>query len=200
MRNLVIAIAIAVLLAAPAMAGDSTKVELKKVTTAEKIEKPDSLKVKLESVKKADTAKVNEAPKLKLEPQKLGEKVKIKEPEWVTNESGLKWRDWVVGEGDEAKKGNKVSVHYTGWLWEDGKKGTKFDSSHDRAQAFEFPLGYGRVIKGWDEGVAGMKIGGTRELLIPANLGYGDRGAGKVIPPGATLLFKVELLGVGKGN
>lgn len=87
-------------------------------------------------------------------------------------------------------------MHYTGWLWENGQKGKKFDSSVDRGQPFAFPLGMGRVIKGWDEGVASMRIGGSRTLLIPPDLGYGARGAGGVIPGGATLLFEVELLGV----
>ncbi|MGB0911287.1 MAG: FKBP-type peptidyl-prolyl cis-trans isomerase [Nitrospirales bacterium] len=110
----------------------------------------------------------------------------------VTTPSGLKYVDVVVGEGREAAKGDLVVVHYTGTLT-DGKK---FDSSKDRNDPFSFPLGAGRVIKGWDEGVAGMKIGGTRKLTIPPNLGYGSRGAGGVIPPNATLLFDVELLEV----
>jgi FKBP-type peptidyl-prolyl cis-trans isomerase len=114
----------------------------------------------------------------------------------VTTASGLKYEDVKVGTGAEAKAGQNVNVHYTGWLWVDGKRGNKFDSSKDRGQPFSFPLGGGRVIKGWDEGVAGMKIGGTRILTIPPAIGYGDRGAGNVIPPGATLQFEVELLGV----
>jgi FKBP-type peptidyl-prolyl cis-trans isomerase len=107
--------------------------------------------------------------------------------------------DTVVGNGAEATAGSDVSVHYTGWLHDPSapdQKGKKFDSSVDRGQAFEFPLGGGRVIKGWDEGVAGMKIGGKRTLIIPAEMGYGARGAGGVIPPNATLVFDVELLGV----
>ncbi len=198
MKTLAFILAVTVLLAVVAVAGDSTKVELNKEGAAQMIEKADSLNPNLDAVK--DTIKANMPPKLKIEPQKVVVRNKVKEPEWVTNKSGLKWRDWKVGDGAEARKGNNVDVHYTGWLWIDGKKGNKFDSSRDRAGSFSFPLGYGRVIKGWDEGVAGMKVGGKRELLIPADLGYGKRGAGKVIPPGATLLFEVELLGVGKGK
>ena len=104
--------------------------------------------------------------------------------------------DVTVGTGAEAKAGSHVMVHYTGWLFNDGVKGAKFDSSKDRGQPFSFPLGAGQVIKGWDEGFAGMKIGGTRILTIPPEMGYGARGAGGVIPPNATLLFEVELLGV----
>jgi FKBP-type peptidyl-prolyl cis-trans isomerase len=114
----------------------------------------------------------------------------------ITTASGLKMEDSKVGTGAEAKAGQLASVHYTGWLWVDGKRGSKFDSSKDRGQPFDFPLGGGRVIKGWDEGVQGMKIGGTRILTIPPQLGYGERGAGNVIPPNATLQFEVELLGL----
>lgn len=106
-------------------------------------------------------------------------------------DSGLKFEDTTVGSGAVASQGQTVSVHYTGWL----ENGTKFDSSKDRNEPFEFKLGAGQVIRGWDEGVAGMKIGGVRRLTIPPQLGYGDRGAGGVIPPKATLIFEVELLG-----
>ena len=111
--------------------------------------------------------------------------------------SGLQFEDTVVGTGASPTAGQTCVMHYTGWLWVNGAKGSKFDSSVDRGQPFTFPIGQGRVIKGWDEGVATMKIGGKRTLLIPPHLGYGDRGAGGgKIPPGATLLFEVELLGV----
>ena len=114
----------------------------------------------------------------------------------VTTTSGLQYEDVTVGSGAEAKAGNFVSVHYTGWLYEGGVRGAKFDSSKDRGQPFEFPLAAGHVIRGWDEGVQGMKVGGTRILVIPPQLGYGARGAGGVIPSNATLMFEVELLGV----
>jgi FKBP-type peptidyl-prolyl cis-trans isomerase FkpA len=114
---------------------------------------------------------------------------------FTTLASGLQFEDTVVGTGAEAKPGRNVTVHYTGWLFENGEQGAKFDSSKDRSDPFIFPLGAGMVIKGWDEGVQGMKEGGQRTLIIPANLGYGARGAGGVIPPNATLKFEVELLG-----
>jgi FKBP-type peptidyl-prolyl cis-trans isomerase FkpA len=111
----------------------------------------------------------------------------------TTTASGLVIEEVLVGEGAEARAGQMVSVHYTGWLTD----GSKFDSSKDRNEPFEFPLGARHVIAGWDEGVQGMKIGGTRKLTIPPALGYGARGAGGVIPPNATLVFEVELLGLG---
>jgi len=110
----------------------------------------------------------------------------------VTTSSGLKYVDQVLGTGDVAVAGKTTTVHYTGWL----ENGKKFDSSVDRGQPFSFPLGGGRVIRGWDEGVEGMKVGGKRKLTIPSDLGYGSRGAGGVIPPNAILIFDVELLGV----
>ena len=115
----------------------------------------------------------------------------------ITTESGLQYEDLVTGEGAEAKAGQHVTVHYTGWLRnDDGSLGAKFDSSKDRNDPFEFALGAGHVIRGWDEGVQGMKVGGQRRLTIPASLGYGARGAGGVIPPNATLIFDVDLLAV----
>jgi FKBP-type peptidyl-prolyl cis-trans isomerase len=119
----------------------------------------------------------------------LPEGKKDKEKKEVTTKSGLKYTDLKEGTGAKAKKGDKVVVHYTGWL----TSGKKFDSSVGRTP-FEFTLGAGKVIKGWDEGVAGMKVGGKRKLVIPPDLGYGKRGAGGVIPPNATLVFEVELL------
>ena len=134
------------------------------------------------------------APEEAAEPEEVpeAEEPATEEGNVVTTDSGLQYEDLVVGDGPEAKPGDTVSVHYTGWLTD----GTKFDSSLDRNQEFEFPLGAGRVIKGWDEGVAGMKVGGKRKLTIPPELGYGDRGAGALIPPGATLIFEVELFGI----
>jgi peptidylprolyl isomerase len=114
----------------------------------------------------------------------------------MTTPSGLKIIDTQVGTGPSPKPGQTCVMHYTGWLYENGKKGAKFDSSLDRGQPFEFPIGQHRVIAGWDEGVATMKVGGKRTLIIPPELGYGARGAGGVIPPNATLMFDVELLGV----
>jgi FKBP-type peptidyl-prolyl cis-trans isomerase FkpA len=112
----------------------------------------------------------------------------------TTTPSGLVIEELNVGSGAEAASGSKVRVHYTGWLFYGGEKGKKFDSSRDRNESFEFPLGKGHVIKGWDEGVQGMKVGGNRRLTIPPELGYGARGAGGVIPANATLIFEVELL------
>ena len=114
----------------------------------------------------------------------------------VTTSSGLQIIDTKVGTGASPRPNQTAVVHYTGWLYTNGAKGQKFDSSVDRGEPFEFPVGQGRVIKGWDEGVATMKIGGKRTLIVPPGLGYGARGAGGAIPPNATLMFDVELLGV----
>jgi len=117
----------------------------------------------------------------------------------TTTPSGLQYEDTVPGNGAEATAGNQVRVHYTGWLYDPTAKnsrGKKFDSSKDRGDPFSFGLGGGQVIRGWDEGVQGMRVGGTRVLTIPADLGYGSRGAGGVIPPNATLVFEVDLLSV----
>jgi FKBP-type peptidyl-prolyl cis-trans isomerase FkpA len=114
----------------------------------------------------------------------------------ITTDSGLQYDDTHVGDGDTATAGQYVTVHYTGWLWENGEKGEKFDSSLDRNDPFEFGLGQGMVIQGWDEGVAGMKEGGKRLLFIPSKLAYGERGAGDDIPPNSDLYFEVELIKV----
>jgi peptidylprolyl isomerase len=114
----------------------------------------------------------------------------------MTTASGLQITDSKVGTGAQPKTGQTCVMHYTGWLYQNGAKGAKFDSSFDRGEPFEFAIGRGQVIKGWDEGVATMQVGGKRTLIIPPQLGYGARGAGGVIPPNATLIFDVELLGV----
>ena len=121
-----------------------------------------------------------------------GAQTKKEEEKVITTDSGLKYVELKEGTGPAAKAGDQVSVHYTGWL----KDGKKFDSSVDRGQPFEFELGAGKVIKGWDEGVQGIKVGGKRKLMIPPELGYGARGAGRVIPPNSELIFEVELLGI----
>ncbi|HSH14011.1 MAG TPA: FKBP-type peptidyl-prolyl cis-trans isomerase [Desulfurivibrionaceae bacterium] len=131
----------------------------------------------------------------------LGLLVGNAQAEMVTTATGLRYEDQVVGNGPVADNGARIEVHYTGWLDEQGQPGKKFDSSKERGKPFSFKLGGGQVIKGWDEGVAGMKAGGKRTLYIPAALGYGKRGAGATIPPNAALIFEVELLtvnGVGK--
>jgi len=125
-----------------------------------------------------------------------GQADESKGKKWTKTQSGLQYLDDKEGTGDSPKTGRVCVMHYTGWLWENDAKGKKFDSSVDRGQPFEFTIGVGEVIKGWDEGVATMKVGGKRQLKIPPDLGYGRRGAGRVIPPNATLLFEVELLGV----
>jgi peptidylprolyl isomerase len=114
----------------------------------------------------------------------------------TTTASGLQYTDTVAGTGASPATGQICVMHYTGWLYDNGQKGAKFDSSVDRGQPFEFPIGMGRVIGGWEEGVASMKVGGKRTLIIPPELGYGARGAGGVIPPNATLMFDVELLAI----
>ena len=124
------------------------------------------------------------------------EAAKKSEAKMKSTPSGLQYQDTVEGTGASPKAGQTCVMHYTGWLWENGAKGAKFDSSLDRGAPFTFPIGQGRVIKGWDEGVATMKVGGKRTLLIPPQLGYGARGASGAIPPNATLLFDVELLEV----
>jgi peptidylprolyl isomerase len=120
-------------------------------------------------------------------------KKETKEKKWTKTDSGLQYRDVKKGTGPEIKKGQTAVVHYTGWLWVDDAKGKQFDTSKKRGRPFDFVLGEGNVIQGWHEGVAGMKVGGTRELIIPPDLGYGERGYPGSIPPNATLFFEVEL-------
>ena len=125
-----------------------------------------------------------------------GQADKEKTKPWTKTASGLQYRDVKEGTGEKPKTGQTCVVHYTGWLWQNNEKGKKFDSSKDRGEMFSFHVGQEEVIKGWDEGVSTMKVGGKRELLIPPDLGYDRRGAGGVIPPNATLFFEVELLEV----
>ncbi len=205
MKRLFVLVSVFALLAAVVMADDAPKADSTKPATELKA---DTAKV-VEAVK-ADSAKA--AAEVKAVPAKAAEvgvekatkskAVKAAEAkkggDWVTTKSGLKYTDEAVGTGDLAAAGTKVEVHYTGWLDEAGKKGKKFDSSVDRGQPFSFALGAGQVIRGWDEGVAGMKVGGKRTLVIPPDLGYGARGAGGVIPGNSTLIFDVELLKVTK--
>ena len=127
-------------------------------------------------------------------PTTPSEPEKKSESKMIKTASGLQYEDMKVGSGAAPKAGQTCVMHYTGWLWENGAKGKKFDSSVDRGTPFEFPLGQGRVIKGWDEGIATMKVGGKRLLLIPSQLAYGPSGRPPVIPPSSTLLFEVELL------
>ncbi|GLH67299.1 FKBP-type peptidyl-prolyl cis-trans isomerase [Geothrix edaphica] len=128
--------------------------------------------------------------------KKRAQRPKKKAPAMITTLTGLQYLDTQVGTGASPQPGQRCSVHYTGWLSDHGKKGKKFDSSVDRGEPLVFPVGVGRVIKGWDEGLLTMKVGGKRTLVIPAALGYGARGAGGEIPPNAELIFDVELLGI----
>ncbi len=141
-----------------------------------------------ESAKEKGASAPKEVP-----PMPAAEPAKKKDPQIVTTPSGLKYIDLVEGTGATPAPGDNCQVHYTGWL----ENGTQFDSSRGGAP-FTFAVGQGQVIRGWDEGVGSMKVGGKRKLIIPASLGYGERGAGGVIPPGATLIFEVELLGIRK--
>ncbi len=180
MRYLFIMLTLLAFMVGSVVCSDSTEVKTKDTT---EVKSEDTTEVKTE------TAEENEQP---------AAADKQKTVEVITTESGLRYIDHVVGDGDEAVKGTTVEVHYTGWLQEkDGSKGKKFDSSKDRDQPFSFSLP-GRVIAGWNEGVAGMKVGSMRELIIPSDLAYGPQGRPPIIPPNATLIFDVELLKVTK--
>jgi FKBP-type peptidyl-prolyl cis-trans isomerase len=178
MKKLLLALGVASLMTAVVVADTTDTTKKADVKATAKIEKKAEM---------ADSA-MQQADK--------AEKAAEKKAEVMTMKSGLKYIDHTVGTGAEAITGKQVTVHYTGWLDDNGKHGTKFDSSKDRNQPFTIPLGAGQVIKGWDEGIVGMKEGGTRELIIPGDLAYGKRGYPGVIPPDATLIFEVELISV----
>lgn len=178
---------------------DSAKIKKEEVE-AKKIESTDVKKVEAEK-KAAESTEVKkvaaekgeaEAKAAKVSKKPVAEEAETKEEKVITTESGLKYVDLKVGEGETPKKGNVVVVHYTGTL----ENGKKFDSSVDRGKPFEFPIGVGRVIRGWDEGVMSMQVGGKRKLIIPSELGYGERGFPPVIPPNSNLIFEVELLDI----
>jgi peptidylprolyl isomerase len=204
MKKFLVLLSVMALLAAVVMAENTPNSDTSKAVGQQKNEP-----VKAGQAMKSDSSKAaaeiggvpvkagQVAGKAKNEVAKTAAEAK-KGGDWVTTKSGLKYTDEKVGTGDVAVAGTKVDVHYTGWLDDAGKKGKKFDSSVDRGQPFSFALGAGQVIKGWDEGVAGMKVGGKRTLVIPPDLGYGARGAGGVIPGNSTLIFDVELLKVTK--
>ena len=182
MKKTILICVLAAFCAGTALAGDSTDVKDK----ADKAtEKATSEKVVKEVA--PDAAKPDKA-----------DKTEKKEPEVITTKSGLQYIVYEEGDGEVAEKGMTVKVHYTGWLSDKGEKGTKFDSSYDRKTPLPFRLGAGRVIRGWEEGIEGMKVGGKRQLIIPPQLGYGNRAMGNVIPANSTLIFDVELVGVSK--
>jgi peptidylprolyl isomerase len=159
-------------------------------------DKPDASRQSEKPAAQSGAAAVATAPSLTSVAKPASVVAAVAGAKMMSTASGVKYQDSTIGAGAVAATGQTVSVHYTGWLMEGGKLGRKFDSSIERGQPFKFPLGNGRVIKGWDEGIVGMKVGGTRVLTVPPELGYGSRGAGSVIPPGATLVFEVKLLGV----
>jgi peptidylprolyl isomerase len=159
-------------------------------------DKPDASSRQSDKPAAQSSAAAVAAPALSSVPRPASVAAAVSGAKMLSTAGGVKYQDSTVGVGSVAATGQTVSVHYTGWLMEGGKLGRKFDSSIERGQPFKFPLGNGRVIKGWDEGIVGMKVGGTRVLTVPPEMGYGARGAGTVIPPGATLVFEVKLLGI----
>jgi len=196
MRKAILLLGALCLLANLAVAQDTTKTSPVKPATTGKVATPPTHKAAAGS-----TSEHGKMPAVaKPEGRKAGEhKMGMGHP-WTTNKSGLRWRDTIVGKGEKAAAGDTLQVLYTGWLHDAGKRGKEFDSATDKTKPFQFVLGAGSVIKGWDEGVAGMEVGGKRELFIPPDLGYGAQGSGSgTIPPNATLIFEVELLKVIKG-
>ena len=192
MRNILFVLAIVVALAACAKAPTQDKEAAPAKAEPDKKATLSADKAKAEAPAAKPAVKPAEAKPVAAKPAEAAAKPAAAAGKEVTTPSGLKYIDLKVGHGPVPEKGKTVEVHYTGWLTD----GTKFDSSVDRGRPFTFPLGMGRVIKGWDEGVASMHVGGKRKLTIPPTIGYGARGAGKVIPPNATLVFEVELLGI----
>ena len=182
MKKVMLICILAAFCAATAFAGDSTDVK-------DKVEKV---------TEKATTEKVVKEVAPDAATPEEAEETEKKGPEVITTKSGLQYIVYEEGDGEVAEKGMTVKVHYTGWLSDNGEKGTRFDSSHDRKQPLPFRLGAGRVIRGWEEGIEGMKVGGKRQLIIPPQLGYGNRAMGNVIPANSTLIFDVELVGVSK--
>jgi peptidylprolyl isomerase len=207
MKKMIAVLAVLALFVAVAMAQDTTKVKPNEEVKAKVEAKADTVKAKVEAKKEAAKAKAETAKSKKTtEAKKAEESAKMKGKgaaeaagKEVNTKSGLKYVDRVVGKGEEAVPGAKVDVHYTGWLYVNGQKGKKFDSSVERGTPISFTLGNREVIKGWDEGIAGMKVGGKRTLIIPPDLAYGSQSVGGgLIPPNSTLIFDVELMKVTK--
>ncbi len=206
MKKAVIILSVLALFAAVALAQDTTQTKpapapAEKAKSEVKAKTEQAGAAKTEGAQKAESAKTEGKAKAtgaaKTETGKAKAKVGAT-PKMVTTADGLKYVDHVVGKGEEAVNGATVSVHYTGWLEEGGKKGKQFDTSRDKKEPLSFKLGNGEVIKGWEEGVAGMKVGGKRELFIPSELGYGAQGHPGGIPPNTPLIFEVELVKVTK--
>ncbi len=200
MKKVILTLTALFVCSAVAFAGDSTeykhkmdstmhktkhKMEMKKDTTEHKM-KMDTTEHKM----KMDTTE----HKMKMDTTE--HKMKMKAPKIITTKSGLQYFDTKIGDGAEAKKGSQIEVHYTGWLYIDGKKGNKFDSSVDRGTPIAFRLGAGRMIRGWDEGLVGVKVGGKRTLIIPPDLGYGKAGRPPVIPANTYMIFECEMMSV----